>query len=156
MTDQLEGQVSLFDQDMPFGRMSKEHSQATKEQTSKKSSRSSSGSQSRKAPTCLCLKTASGLMQGAYTMSWDVGALLGDYTMHSFGESPREENVSRLSQILEDSAPRKYFLSPKACDGILRRAEKRKKELPPELKAALLAQSASKNEPENQGGARDC
>jgi hypothetical protein len=27
--------------------------------------------------------------------------LLGEYMMHSFGESPREENVSRLSQILQ-------------------------------------------------------
>ena len=155
MTDQLEGQVSLFDPDMPFGKTYKEHSQAIKEQTSKKSSRSSSGSQSRKAPTCLCLRGGAGHTQGAYTMSWDVGALLGDYTTHSFGESPREENVSRLSQILEDSAPQKYFLSARACDGILRRAAKRKKELPPELKAALLVQSALKNEPENQGGARD-
>ena len=60
--------------------------------------------------------------------------------MLSFGESPREENVSRLSQILEDSAPPKYCLSEKACAGILRRAEKRGKELPKELKEALLRQ----------------
>jgi hypothetical protein len=42
-----------------------------------------------------------------------------------------------LSQILEESAPQKYWLSPKACAGILRRAEKRGKELPRPLERAL-------------------
>jgi hypothetical protein len=44
-----------------------------------------------------------------------------------------------LAQVLEspqDVAP-KYLLSPRACAGILRRAERRGKELPPHLKAAL-------------------
>jgi hypothetical protein len=35
--------------------------------------------------------------------------------------------------------PRRYCLSAKACAGILRRAEKRGKELPDALKAALMA-----------------
>jgi hypothetical protein len=46
-----------------------------------------------------------------------------------------------LSQILEDSPHPKYSLSAKACQGILNRAAKRGKELPPELKAALEAQA---------------
>ena len=74
--------------------------------------------------------------------------------MHSFGESPSEENASLLSQILEASPHPKYFLSEKACLGILSRAERRGKELPPELKAALLAQSRSKSEAENLGGGK--
>lgn len=37
--------------------------------------------------------------------------------------------------------PLKYYLSPKACQGILRRAEKRGKELPESLKQALEKQS---------------
>ena len=61
----------------------------------------------------------------------------------SFGECPSVARESRLSQILEDSPPQKYYLSAKACLGILRRAERRGKELPPELKAALIAQSSS-------------
>ena len=73
-------------------------------------------------------------------MTWEDGALLGEYTMHSFGESPKEENASRLSQILEDSAHPKYYLSAKACQGILNRAEKRGKELPEVLKTALMEQ----------------
>ena len=47
---------------------------------------------------------------------------------------------SRLSQILEDTPHPKYSLSARACAGILRRAERRGKKLPPELEAALLAQ----------------
>ena len=73
----------------------------------------------------------------ASTMKWESGALLGEYMMPSFGECPREENVSRLSQILEDSAPQRYYLSAKACAGILNRAERRGKELPEILKMAL-------------------
>ena len=70
-------------------------------------------------------------------MKWADGPLLGEYTMHSFGECPREENASRLSQILQDSAPEKYSLSARACAGILNRAEKRGKILPDILKQAL-------------------
>lgn len=44
---------------------------------------------------------------------------------------------STLSQILEANVPKKYYLSAKACEGILRRAERRGKELPPMLKTAL-------------------
>ena len=50
--------------------------------------------------------------------------------------------VSSLSQVLETtSIPAKYFLSAKACAGILNRASKRGKALPPTLKAALEAQA---------------
>ena len=92
------------------------------------------------APLCLCLKK-DGLNLDASTTTWEDGVLLGEFTMHSFGESPREENASLLSQILEDSPHPKYYLSERACLGILKRAERRGKELPPELKEALLAQS---------------
>lgn len=45
---------------------------------------------------------------------------------------------SSLSEILETGPHlRKYFLSPKACKGILRRAERRNRTLPPPLKEAL-------------------
>lgn len=67
--------------------------------------------------------------------------MLGEYTMHSFGEYPREENVSRLSAILEDTPHPKYYLSAKACAGILRRAERRGKKLLGPLKAVLIQQS---------------
>ena len=61
--------------------------------------------------------------------------------MLNTGVSPREDLVSSLSQILEDSPPRKYYLSRKACLGILRRARERGKPLPPQLETALKAQA---------------
>ncbi len=57
------------------------------------------------------------------------------------GVSPREERGCSLSQILQDSPHRKYYLSRKACLGILRRAKERGKELPPQLKWALEVQA---------------
>ena len=132
-------QVHLFDRDIWSGRTSPERFPATEEKTSRRSSRKSAEQPSRKPPMCLCLRT-DGQKPGASTMSWGGGALLGEYTTPSFGESPNEENVSRLSQILEDSAPRKYYLSAKACAGVLNRAERRGKALPPELKEALMRQ----------------
>jgi hypothetical protein len=39
---------------------------------------------------------------------------------------------------LEENAHPKYYLSARACEGILRRAESRGKELPKMLKEALL------------------
>jgi hypothetical protein len=48
--------------------------------------------------------------------------------------------ASSLSDILETgNVPRRYFLSATACQGILRRAEKRGKSLPPSLRDALQA-----------------
>lgn len=56
---------------------------------------------------------------------------------------PNAAAVSRLSQILEATPQEKYSLSAKACQGILRRAERRGKDLPETLKTVLLMQSGS-------------
>lgn len=83
----------------------------------------------------------------------------------NIGEKPRVPNPTKLSEILASNPDPKYNLSAKACQGILNRAERRSKELPPELKMALMEQayghgpetlqSVSKNEPVNQGGQRN-
>lgn len=110
----------------------------TKERISKPSSKNSSGSQSRRPLRCLRLVKADGPMP---TASWETdGALLGEYAMLNTGESPSAAVESTLSQILQGSVPEKYFLSAKACEGILRRAERRGKELPPMLEEALRQQ----------------
>ena len=57
------------------------------------------------------------------------------------GESPRDAEESSLSQILEATVPERYYLSPKACGGIIRRAGNRGKKLPSILEAALLMQA---------------
>lgn len=69
--------------------------------------------------------------------------LRGGYWTLNTGESPSGEKESFLSQILEaeEDVPIKYYLSARACQGILRRAEERGKGLPPELQAVLIQQS---------------
>jgi len=53
-------------------------------------------------------------------------------------EFPSGAAASSLSDILEiGDVPQRYFLSAKACAGILRRAEKRGKALPTTLRLAL-------------------
>lgn len=64
----------------------------------------------------------------------------------NIGEKPREENQTHLSEILQDKTNEKYNLSEKACIGILRRAEKRGKALPPILKEALENQISDSKE----------
>lgn len=140
MINEMEGQVGWFDLDTWCGKTLSAHSRPTKAETSKPSSRKSQGSQSRIAPMCLCLTGGGGANPAVSTASWERSALLGEYTTHSFGEYPNEENVSRLSQILEDCPHPKYSLSGTACAGIIRRADNRGKELPPQLKEALEAQ----------------
>jgi hypothetical protein len=66
------------------------------------------------------------------------GLWLGDSLTLNIGECPREENVSLLSWILQVNAPEKYYLSERACQGILIRASRRGKKLPDLLQTALL------------------
>lgn len=66
------------------------------------------------------------------------GLWLGDSLTLNIGEFPREESASLLSLILEDNAPQKYYLSARACQGILTRASRRGKPLPEVLRQALL------------------
>jgi hypothetical protein len=55
-------------------------------------------------------------------------------------EYPSDGVASSLSDILETGElPQRYYLSGTACRGILRRAEKRGKDLPDALRSALLA-----------------
>ncbi len=56
----------------------------------------------------------------------------------STSEWPSDAAVCSLSDTLETgNLPQRFFLSATACQGILRRAEKRGKKLPPQLEQAL-------------------
>ena len=57
----------------------------------------------------------------------------------SSSEWPKDAVVCSLSDALEDngSVPQRFYLSAKACQGILRRAERRGKALPQQLERAL-------------------
>ena len=88
----------------------------------------------------LDLTPGHGNLLGEY--EWEIlSPWLGESWTLNTGASPREGRACSLSQILEDSPPRKYYLSRKACLGILRRARERGKPLPPQLEAALKAQA---------------
>ena len=134
---QVSGQMSLFDLDMPRGRTSPEPSLPTKGRTFASSSKSFAKSKT-KVPMFLDLRTGSGNLAG---VSWETGIpSLGGCLMQDFGEDPSVVEESGLSQILTENAPLKYFLSAKACSGVLRRAEKRGKKLLEILETALKQQ----------------
>ena len=76
--------------------------------------------------------------------SWEMNSpSRGESLTRNIGEFPSEENVSSLSQILQEGVPEKYYLSPKVCQGILRRASVRGKKLPAVLEKALLQQASA-------------
>ena len=153
----MDGQVTWSDLGFSCGRTWSEPLAATKEKTSQPYSKKSSKSSNRKPPVLKCLKTV-GQVGGGTTMKWeDDGAWYGELTTRNTGEKPSETAAqemcskwgphsvaeeSRLSQILEETPQEKYSLSAKACLGILRRAERRGKDLPKLLKHVLLMQSA--------------
>lgn len=169
MTDYLEGQVSLFDQDTWFSKMSMDAEAATTVSTSRRSSRKSSESQSRMPLMCLCLKT-DGQKQDTSTMKWEAGLWHGRSIMPSggehlnaekgllylptstdllpetlcltlnIGELPREDLPSKYSDVIEDVADSKYLVSSKACQGILNRVEKKGSDIPQALRTVLEKQ----------------
>ena len=100
MTKQMEGQVTLQDLGICFGRMSEEVSVATKEPTFKPSSRKSSGSRNRNLPMFLFLRKESGQKQDA---SWEtLGASLGDFTMLNITEFRKDGRELLYSPISTD------------------------------------------------------
>jgi hypothetical protein len=142
--DIMEGQTLLSDPDGWYGKMCPVPSLQTEEKISEPSSKKPRKWQ-KGIPAFLDLR--GGYDGHRQDVSWEQGGLLlGVYMMHSFGEYPREENESRLSQILEGCPHPKYSLSAKACQGILNRAERRGKKLPEQLEAALVAQAMERLE----------
>lgn len=133
-------QMDIFGEDSPdtwSGKTSPEPFQAMEAKTSAPSSKKRRTSSNRSA-LFLDLRTENGRTPDA---SWATdGPLHGAYMMRSFGECPSVAVESRLSQILEAEVHPKYYLSARACEGILRRAERRGKELPQPLKDALERQ----------------
>ena len=121
--------------DLSFGKMCREPSRPIKEKTSGQSSKRSAQSKG----NFLFLDLRNGQKP---ERSWEMDSpLRGVHSMHSIGESPRDAAGSTLSQILLQDVPEKYYLSRKACLGILHRAAARGKELPELLKTALIQQA---------------
>lgn len=135
---QKEEQMSLFDPDMPFGKMCPVRTVQTAEKTSEPSSKSSAASSTQEF-MFLDLRGDAG---SPLVPLWERGfPSHGARWTPNIGECPKDAVESGLSQILEDEVPLKYYLSATACAGILRRAERRGKELPQMLKEALEEQA---------------
>ena len=125
-------------QDTASGKTSPALSPPTEEMISKLSSKQLSELK-RKGSRCLRLRITDGRKR---TYIWETdGAWLTEFSTLNTGPSPSEEQESTLSQILLAEVPQKYYLSPKACLGILRRASVRGKELPEVLRKALERQA---------------
>ena len=96
-------------------------------------------SQKSNVKTYQFLNLQNGKMQGAL---WEENLVLhGESWMHNISESPKDVRESFLSQILQEKVQEKYYLTKKACQGILNRAQIRNKKLPELLENALKYQS---------------
>ena len=139
-TDHEAGQVSIFGPDLWYGKMCREPSPA----------------ESGRARTSASSWKRSSELSAVRFMSLDLtpghGNLLGEsywelispyaggaWTLNT-GVSPRGARESSLSRILQGAPPTKYYLTPRACLGILRRAFERGKALPKKLERALKIQ----------------
>ena len=88
----------------------------------------------------LDLTPGRGNLLGEYC--WEmISPYVGDAWTLNTGVSPRDARGSSLSQILEEDPATKYYLTAKACSGILRRAFERGKALPKKLERALKIQA---------------
>ena len=140
-TDHEAEQVSIFGPDLWYGKMCREPSPA----------------ESGKARTSASSWKRSSELSAVPFMSLDLtpghGNLLGEsywelispyaggaWTLNT-GVSPRDARGSSLSRILQGAPPTKYYLTPRACLGILRRAFERGKALPKKLERALKIQA---------------
>ena len=136
-----DGQASLFAQDSSVGKMSQGRSPAVNRRAKISESFSKRSSELSSIPYMFLDLTpgAGNLLGESY---WEIlSPWRGDASMLNTGVSPREGKESSLWQILEEQPHPRYYLTRKACLGILRRSSERGKELPAQLKDALETQS---------------
>jgi hypothetical protein len=109
------------------------------EETTSKLSSKQLSELKKKGSRCLRLRITDG-QKRTYIWETDLAWLIEFSTLNT-GPSPNDAQESTLSEILLAEVPEKYYLSPKACLGILRRASARGKELPDVLRKALERQA---------------
>ena len=143
----MDGQVSMFGPDLPCGKMSPAASPAggTRRRGGKGRARTSARSSRRSSRLrnqsfmLLNLREGAGNILGPY---WEIDPQwLGCGGTLNTSECPKDAVESSLSAILQEDVPSKYYLTRKACLGILRRAAERGKDLPAQLGLALKAQA---------------
>ncbi len=137
-TKNVDGQPSSLGQDSLFGKMCRALFPAKKEKISSKSSKHSSRLKNRRF-MLLDLRPGAGNLLGPF---WEYDPpWLGPPGTLNTSACPKNVVESSLSQILQDSVPSGYYLSQKACLGILKRAAERGKALPKQLEIALKLQA---------------
>ena len=132
-------QVSMFDPGLQHGKTSPARSPPTKARTSGVSWKKRSELVYR---AYMFLKITPGVGNILGQPYWELlPPFVGECSTLNTGVSPRVARGSSLWRILEPHPHRRYFLSRKACLGILRRARRRGKVLPDTLREALELQS---------------
>ena len=138
----MDDQASLFDPDGLSGKMSQAHSAAGRRNT-RISELSWRKSLELKAIPYMYIDLTPGHGNLLGICEWEMRSpWLGESLMLNTGPAPLNAvDVYSLSQILEARPHPKYYLSKKACLGILRRAKERGKPLPEQLDWALRVQA---------------
>ncbi len=134
-------QLSMFGQDLWHGRMCPAPSARERQRARTSGSFWRRSSALNAIPfQSLDLTPGAGNLLGEFY--WElISPWRGGASTLNTGVSPKDAKESSLSQILQADPPLKYYLSPKACLGILRRAFERGKELPKKLERALKIQA---------------
>lgn len=101
---------------------------------------------------------AEGRISDACSKAWTTSGMTraGACWTRASSESPSGAVASSLSEVLQADGEdgtflARYFLSPRACLGILERARRRDRELPAELDEALRRQASSQTPPGSEG-----
>lgn len=138
----VDGQESLFAPDGSAGKMS-QACLAAGAQKGRISKLSSSRLLALTAVPFLSLDLTPGAGNLLGEFYWELRSpWRGRSSMLNTGPAPPSGDAGcSLSRILQDNPPRKYYLTRRACLGILRRAKERGRPLPPQLHAALLVQA---------------
>ena len=140
-TDHEAGQVSIFGPDLWYGKMCREPSPAESGRARTSASSWKRSSELSAVPfMSLDLTPGHGNLLGESYWELISPYAGGAWTLNT-GVSPRGARESSLSRILQGAPPTKYYLTPRACLGILRRAFERGKALPKKLERALKIQA---------------
>ena len=140
-TDREAGQVSIFGPDLWYGKMCREPSPAESGRVRTSASSWKRSSELSAVPfMSLDLTPGHGNLLGESYWELISPYAGGAWTLNT-GVSPRGARESSLSRILQGAPPTKYYLTPRACLGILRRAFERGKSLPKKLERALKIQA---------------
>ena len=147
----MEDQLSIFDLDSQLGKMFREPSPAASRKARTFGSSSKNSSELSSIPfMSLDLTPGAGNLLDEYF--WEIlSPWRGGCWILNTGPAPRSGAAgSTLWSIMEERPHPRYFLTRKACAGIIRRASGRGKPLPPQLQQALEIQAGLRDAADNQ------